>query len=86
MLWKVWVLVRLTLQYCACKGIKDKTWKKGKAIEVDGVEDAVQKAAKENESINKQNVEMAMDKSKVKTLVHIKTEAWLINGRCYYFY
>ena len=47
------------------KGIKRiKPGKKGKAIEVDGVEDAVQKAAKRNDSINKQNVEMAMDQVK----------------------
>jgi len=31
---------------------------------IDGVEDAVQKAAKRNDSINKQNVEMAMDQVK----------------------
>ena len=47
------------------KGIKKiKPGKKGKAIEVDGVEDAVQKAAKRTDSINKQNVEMAMDQVK----------------------
>ena len=47
------------------KGIKRiKPGKKGKVIEVDGVEDAVQKAAKRNDSINKQNVEMAMDQVK----------------------
>ncbi|MBO02677.1 MAG: hypothetical protein CMG35_08550 [Candidatus Marinimicrobia bacterium] len=47
------------------KGIKRiKPGKKGKVIEVDGVEDAVQKAAKRNDSINKQNVEMAMDQAK----------------------
>ena len=47
------------------KGIKRiKPGKKGKVIEVDGVDDAVQKAAKRNDSINKQNVEMAMDQVK----------------------
>jgi len=47
------------------KGIKKiKPGKKGKVIEVDGVEDAVQKAAKRTDSINKQNVEMAMDQVK----------------------
>ena len=47
------------------KGIKKiKPGKKGKVIEVDGVDDAVQKAAKRNDSINKQNVEMAMDQVK----------------------
>ena len=47
------------------KGIKKiKPGKKGKVIEVDGVDYAVQKAAKRNDSINKQNVEMAMDQVK----------------------
>ena len=47
------------------KGIKKlKPGKNGKLIEVDGVDDAVQKAAKRNDSINKQNVEMAMDQVK----------------------
>ena len=64
------------------KGIKKiKPGKKGKVIEVDGVEDAVQKAAKRNDSINKQNVEMAMDQVKGEDYGAYKNRNMAKNGR-----